>query len=109
NPAVAAARPAQGLIASRYRCCDTRPSIFHLEDRQLVAAAGLKDDRCFDTGDPRAVREVVEGEVLQMLRVPHDDVHHDIVTACHEESEANLRNPPDVVHEAIDRAALVLG
>src|SRR5262249_24334472 len=90
-------------------CDDIGPSIFHLEDGQLVAATGLKDDGCLDTGDPRSVREVVEGKVLQMLRVPHHDVYHDIVTACHEKSEAYLRHPSDVVHEAIDRAALVLG
>jgi hypothetical protein len=45
------------------------PSTFVSEDGQFVAAASLKDDRCLDTDDPRSVREVVEGEVLQMLRV----------------------------------------
>ena len=62
--------------------------VFRFEHGELVAATGLKDDRRLDTGDSRPVRELVEGEVLQMLHVPHDDVHHDIVTAGHEESEA---------------------
>jgi hypothetical protein len=86
-----------------------RPSILLSENGQFVAAPGLKDDGRLDTDDPRSVRELVEGKVLQMLRVPYDDVHHDIVTACHEESEPYLGHPRNVVHEAIDRAALVLG
>jgi hypothetical protein len=53
----------------------TRSSTLHLEDEEFVAAAGLKDDRCFDTGDPRSVHELVERKVLQMLRIPHEDVH----------------------------------
>ena len=42
-------------------------SIFHLKDRKLVATAGLVDDRGLDAGDPGPARELVEGEVLQML------------------------------------------
>ena len=84
-------------------------SIFHLKDRELIATAGLVDDRRLDAGDPGPARELVEGEVLQMLRIPHDDVHYDVVTAGHEKSDADLRHPGDIIHELIDRAALVLG
>src|SRR4029078_1187487 len=59
-------------------------SIFHLKDGELVATAGLVDERGLDAGDPGPARELVEGEVLQMLRIPHDDVHYDVVTAGHE-------------------------
>ena len=43
-----------------------------------------------------------------MLRIPHDDVHYDVVTAGHEKSDADLGHPGDIIHELIDRAALVL-
>ena len=39
----------------------------------------------------------------------NDDVHYDVVTACHEKSDADLRHPGDIIHELIDRAALALG
>src|SRR5258708_40060897 len=83
-------------------------SIFHLKDRELVATLGLVDDRGLDAGDPRPARELVEGEVLQMLRIPHDHVHHDVVTAGHEEGDADLRHPGDIIHELIDLTAVVL-
>jgi hypothetical protein len=68
----------------------TRSSTLHLEDEEFVAAAGLKDDRCFDTGDPRSVHELVERKVLQMLRVPHEDVH---LGASKIGSSSLLKNP----------------
>ena len=52
---------------------------------------------------------MVQREILQMLGVPHDHVDHQVVAACHQEGEAHLRYLDDVVHEAVDHAALVLG
>ena len=50
-----------------------------MEDGQFVAAAGLKDNRCLDTGDPGSIRELVEGEVLQCcvsLTTAADELAH---------------------------------
>src|SRR5260370_31007441 len=82
-------------------------SILHLKDRELVATAGLVDDRGLDAGDPGPARELVEGEVLQMLRIPHDHVHHHVVTAGPQKNSAGLRHPRDLIHEPLDPAALV--
>src|SRR6516225_6366806 len=101
--------PLDGHTGFRCRSARATNSIFHLKDRELVPAAGLVDDRGLDAGDPGPARELVEGEVLQMLRIPHDHVHHDVVTAGHEKSDADLRHPGNIIHELIDRAALVLG
>src|SRR5262245_14746570 len=84
---------AEGTLRRQLICSPCRD----LEDREFVAAAGLEDDRCLDARDTRSVCKSVEGEVLQMLRVPHDNMNHNIVTACHEKSEAYFRHPRDVV------------
>src|SRR5215470_12335319 len=79
--------PLDGRAGFRCRSARATNSVFHLKDRELVATAGLVDDRRLDAGDPGPARELVEGEVLQMLRIPHHHVHHDVVTAGHEKSD----------------------
>src|SRR5260370_25520111 len=72
-------------------------SILHLKDRELVATAGLVDDRGLDAGDPGPARELVEGEGLQMLRIPPDHVHPHVLTARHEKKDAGPAPPPAII------------
>ena len=43
-----------------------------------------------------------------MLRIPHHHMDDEIVASRDEESRADLRHVDDIVHELVDRAALVL-
>src|SRR5258708_14631957 len=71
-------------------------SILHLKDRELVATAGLVDDRGLDAGDPGPARELVQGHVLQMLPIPHGHVHPHVLTARPEKSAPGPGHPAEI-------------
>src|ERR1700743_3817386 len=55
------------------------------KNRKLVSLPGVEDDRGFDTRHAGPIGELIECEILEMLRVAHDDMHDQIVTAGDQE------------------------
>ena len=67
------------------------------------------DDRGFDPRDTGAVGELVERQVLQMRSVAGYDMHDHVPAPAEQERGAHLGDPADLLHEAVDHGALVLG
>ena len=74
-----------------------------------MPAPAIENDRGLDTGNAGAVREAVEGQILQVGHVAGNDVDDDIVAPGDQEGRADFGNLHHVVHEAVHRIALVLG
>jgi hypothetical protein len=63
-----------------------------LEDGQFVAAAGLKDNRCLDTGDPGSIRELVAPPPLpQKLPIAPIFIADSVLLAVSREKDGKLR------------------
>lgn len=73
-----------------------------------MSLPGVEDDRGLDTRHTRPIGELIEREILEMLRIAHDNMHDQIVAPRDQEGRTNLGHVDDVVHQPVDGAALVL-
>lgn len=72
-----------------------------------MPAAGVEDQRRLDPCHAGPVGQAVEGEVLEVPRIPDDDMDHHVVASADQPGRAHLRHIDEIVHERVDRAALV--
>lgn len=75
----------------------------------MTLAPGLEDHGGLDADDPVVAREVIIGEVLEVLHIANGDVGEQIETARKQKDLANFRDLIETLDEGIDGVSLVAG